>query len=347
MTPNGRGTGGLSTHLELQHPGNVGAYPHGPSATSLERPLVRARLDEPTDYDDFAPRDSSTSARRSPKPRSTKSRAYLVIRRVHLYLGLVLLPFVALYGATALFFNHASWFRDIEERPLDAHVVAQSEIVALGADPFALARDIAPAGIEPLEVRWEGAWVFESRGDGRVERIDVDPAGRGGRMLAWPEDPKPDSSMPATIAASSLATWSDPLALAAALAPRLGARDEALVLKRAPKLAITYVENGQPLLARWDPANGSVRVVHDDGHDPVDFLLSLHKAHGSPGYADARWWWSWIVDAMGFAMLAWAASGVVLWWSIRAVRRAGLVALGIAAVAFVALFAGMHAVIPI
>lgn len=347
MNTNGRGPGGLSTHLELQHPGNVGAYPHGPSVSPSGRPLVRTRLDEPADYDDFAPRDTSTSAHRSPKTRSTKSRAYLVIRRVHLYLGLALLPFVALYGATALFFNHASWFRDIEERPLDAHIVAQSELVALGADPLALARAVAPTSIEPLEAHWEGSWTFESRGDGRVERLDVDPAGRGGRLLAWPEDSKPRTSMPGTIAASSLPTWREPLALAGTLAPRVGARDEALVLKRAPKLAIAYVENGQPLLARWDPANGAIRVVENGDHEPVELLLSLHKAHGSPGYVDARWWWSWIVDAMGFAMLAWAASGVVLWWSIRAVRRAGLVALAVAAVAFVALFAGMHAAIPI
>lgn len=331
MTPNDRGTGGLSTNLELQHPGNVGAI--------LPRPSV-----------DFRRRSSTPRAKitvTAPRTRSTKSRVMLVVRRAHLYSGLLLLPFVALYGLTALLFNHASWLRPIEERALPHATVASSELVALTSAPDVMARAIAPAGIEPRNARWENSWSFETRADGRVERFDVDPRGRGGRALAWPEDPRIASELPAKFAAADVPGWREPKALAAALALDLGLRAQDISMRRAPRLAFEFEDEGRALLARWDPAKETVQVVPNGGHDPVDLLQSLHVAHGSPGYVDARWWWSWIVDAMGVAMLVWAASGTVLWWSIRAVRRAGLVVLALAAALSLALFAGMHAAIPI
>lgn len=334
MTPNGRGSSGISADLVREHPGNAGASPY---AAPVD---LRAR--------DSSARRVATSTRSSdatPRTRSMRSRALLVVRRTHLVLGLLLLPFVALYGATAILFNHASWFQPVEERALDRDVVATSALATLTADPLAAARAIAP-GVDVRDARWEGAWRFETRGDGRFERFDVDARGRGGRALVRDEDPRTRTALPEKVAASSLPGWSDPTALAASLAPDLGLRAANVATKRAPRLAFRFEEDGRALLARWDPADGALRVEPDDGRDAVSFLLTLHKSHGAPGFVDARWWWSWIVDLMGAAMLAWAVSGVVLWWSIRAVRRLGLVVLALAAAGSLALFAGMHAAIP-
>lgn len=338
MTTNGRGSAGISTNLEIQHPGNVGAYPRGPSASLHARP----RVADATDADERVP-----SARTATRGRSTKSRVSLLVRRTHLYLGLVLLPFVALYGVTALMFNHASWFHPIEERALDRETIANSALMELTRDPVATARALVPAGIEPSNARWEGGWSFESRGHGRVERFDLDARARGGRARAWEEDAKASSSLPGAVATKDVPGWGEPTALASALAPDLGLRGAELATKRAPRLAFEFEEEGRPLLARWDPANGSLRVVPREGRDPVEFLQTLHMAHGTPGFVDARWWWSWIVDAMGFAMIAWAITGAWLWWTIRAVRVAGTAVLALAAVLCIALFAGMHAAIPV
>lgn len=331
MTPNHRGAGELSTVLELQHSGSVGAILPGPSV-------------------DFRRQSSTPRAERmapAPRTRSTKSRVMLVVRRAHLYSGLLLLPFVALYGLTALLFNHASWLRPIDERALPHAIVASSELVALTSAPDVMARAIAPVGIEPHNARWENSWSFETRADGRVERFDVDPRGRGGRALAWPETPRIASALPTKFAASDMPGWREPKVLAGALAPGLGLRAQDISVRRSPRLAFEFEDDGRALLARWDPVKETVQVLENADHDPVDLMQSLHVAHGSPGYVDARWWWSWVVDAMGVAMLVWAASGAVLWWSIRAVRRAGLVVLALAAVLSLALFAGMHAAIPI
>lgn len=283
---------------------------------------------------------------RRARSRSASSRPQLLVRRTHLYLGLVLLPFVALYGATALLFNHSSWLRPVEERALDRDVIASSRLAALTSDAGAAARALVPIGVEPRGARWDGAWTFESRFDGRVERFDVDALARGGRVRAWDDDLPITTPLAARVAPDTLPGWSDPAKAAAEIAPALGLRAENLAQKRAPRLVFAFDHDGRALLARFDPSNGSLRVSPAGERDVVELLQSLHVAHGSPGFVDARWWWSWIVDAMGVAMLVWAATGLWLWWSIRAVRATGVVALVVAGAISVALVAGMLPPLP-
>ena len=65
--------------------------------------------------------------------KSQKRKLHKAVRRVHLYLGLILIPWLFLYGVTALLFNHGMWLTDREDvsiqssDPLleDAHIAAQ------------------------------------------------------------------------------------------------------------------------------------------------------------------------------------------------------------------------------
>ena len=41
--------------------------------------------------------------------KSQKRKIHKAVRRVHLYLGRVLIPWLFLYGVTALLFNHGMW----------------------------------------------------------------------------------------------------------------------------------------------------------------------------------------------------------------------------------------------
>lgn len=46
------------------------------------------------------------------RPRKWSTRIQIGIRRIHLYAGLLMFPWVILYGFTALLFNHSTWFQD-------------------------------------------------------------------------------------------------------------------------------------------------------------------------------------------------------------------------------------------
>lgn len=91
---------------------------------------------------------------RSVEPRPAQQpkwwlRSLRLIRRVHLYLGLLLMPWVLLFAITALSFNHPGMWRDLQgstlspERvrelvgfqPWDADVIAERVATAMGATP--------------------------------------------------------------------------------------------------------------------------------------------------------------------------------------------------------------------
>ena len=75
------------------------------------------------------------------------------------------------------------------------------------------------------------------------------------------------------------------------------------------------------------------------------FLTRMHLAHGYPSSGGPRWWWAVIVDMMAGIMVFWALTGLVMWWAIKATRRAGFAVLVLSGVAAGLLASGMHRVI--
>jgi len=64
------------------------------------------------------------------------------------------------------------------------------------------------------------------------------------------------------------------------------------------------------------------------------------------GYSSSpsvQWFWALSVDVVSIAMLFWVASGLVMWWQLKAVRRAGVVIVVVSALAAAWLAIGMHA----
>ena len=74
------------------------------------------------------------------------------------------------------------------------------------------------------------------------------------------------------------------------------------------------------------------------------FLLRMHTAHGYPYRPDGRWAWAVLVDVMAAVLVFWAASGLVMWWQVRAARRAGTVILLFSAATTIALVIALRSV---
>jgi hypothetical protein len=72
------------------------------------------------------------------------------------------------------------------------------------------------------------------------------------------------------------------------------------------------------------------------------FLTRLHTASGYPYQGGPRWGWAFVVDATAAAMLFWAASGLVMWWQVKAARRWGAVVLLASAAVAAYLTVGMY-----
>ena len=268
-----------------------------------------------------------------------------IIRRVHLYLGLALIPWLLLYGATALLFNHGSWMTDREYYSLPAveldsfptaESVAQQALTKLEQENFQLV---------PNSAKWVGSLSLRGKMEDHTVRLRVQPDGAGGMLMHSPPKETPPEWT------TSLKDWS-PIAeetereiesitqdTVANILPDV----ESVTLSRYPKLQFQIQEQNTIHTVELN-MDGKMSLTPMQGTAHLrKKLLRLHVLHGDPGYAGARWIWIRIVDAMGIAMLVWGFTGLLMWWTIRPTRKQGAVALAIGISTMIALAVSLWA----
>ncbi|MBX3469860.1 MAG: PepSY domain-containing protein [Planctomycetes bacterium] len=275
--------------------------------------------------------------------------ALRVVRRVHLYSGLFLVPWVLLYGVTAFLFNHPRAFADAPTiavgdaglaRLPAADVVAASVVEALVE--AAPGRTIALAG----EPRYGHAVAWRVEADGAEHLVIVDPAGEGALIRssarrAAPSDPPFEvPHVPAGPEAFAAAT-----ATVGSLVTAAGLTGGQVKPRNVPDLLLDVTIDGEHHRAAYDLRTGAVtlRPAAGAGRElsARAFLTRLHLAHGYPPRLEARWLWAVIVDVMAAAMCVWAVTGLVMWAQMRALRRPGALALIAGVASAVALGAAM------
>ena len=115
-----------------------------------------------------------------------------------------------------------------------------------------------------------------------------------------------------------------------------------------PDVAFPVQAGGRTWAATYNPMTGGVTGRPADekpekGLNWRQFLTGLHNAHGYPGEANGKWFWVLAADAMAVTMCFWGLSGLVMWWQVKATRKAGAVVLVLSAAATTALGFAMHA----
>ena len=306
-------------------------------------------------------------------------RLTLLVRRAHLYLGLFLLPWAILYGVTAFLFNHPAAFADaptvhfgpaatadtaLEGLPSpDAQAVAvvaalnsraspgATYAVSAGAAKF-VGRDYlfatAKSGDRTFSLLYEVA-----AGCGTVRETTTPP-------VVAPE-PAPFAVGRATPGAVAATGAVEALKVPGTLAERFrdagptilercGFPPADVTVTSTPDLNFPLLADGVTWTATFNPLHGTLSGV-PAGSEVVApagsarrFLLRLHTTHGYPGVVNARWLWAVVVDGMAFVLCFWGASGLLMWWQVKATRRAGSVVLALGAAAAAALGVAMAGV---
>lgn len=114
-----------------------------------------------------------------------------------------------------------------------------------------------------------------------------------------------------------------------------------------PELTFPLTADGKTWAASYNPMTGAVTGQPADAVAAPEmtarrFLLRLHTAHGYPGEPNARWLWAVLVDATAGVMCFWGASGLFMWWQLKATRTAGTVVLLVSAISAAALGVAMY-----
>jgi hypothetical protein len=315
--------------------------------TLLEAPVAAVNTTHTTSAGS-ATRDALPA--RSSRPRR---RFGLFVRRVHLYSGLALVPFVLLYGITGGLLNHPT----LLSRTLDTHTIAGAELDALGFAPRLDANELlaelerAPQmeGLEvvrDVEPRLRGRWSMRTSEAGVVHTLLVDANDADARVFVRAGQPESDvleleaGVLPATEAVTERFRTAAIAALAAHALPTVDAS-----LRDTPVLEFAIRRDGSDFTATFDPQNRSLelepRTAVTSGDRLRDFAIRLHFAHTYPTESGARFFWALIVDAMALSMAGWALTGLYMWWQMKTLRRIGAVVLVVTAVATLPLVLSM------
>jgi hypothetical protein len=312
---------------------------------------------------ELQPREVENCASRASSRRSGSPKLMYWIRRIHLYLGLFMFPWVMLYGFTALLFNHAGLFPDRPGRTLtrddflgtaleqmtDPAADAEQAVAALNA------KFGSPGQSTPLfrlvtpekAVYSRDVIVARARGTGQEHSVLYDlPSGTAFVSTSeQAEAEQPPFAMRGLKVPGALGERLKAGLPQALIRQGLAADDASISI--GAELLFLVEADGRIWRASYNPQTGAVsgRPVDIDQTSDLSarrFLTQLHLTHGYPSQAGIKWLWAVVVDCMFASMIFWGISGLFMWWQIKSVRAVGAVVLSISLILAAVLAFGMH-----
>ncbi len=268
-----------------------------------------------------------------------------LIRRAHLYLGLLLVPWVLLFGITALSFNHPTIARGLRTeslsaqqlgrlsnfKPLNPNELAQEVTASLGKGEYSLV-DGSP--------EFSGWPLFARPAPGGLEVVIVNLEGRGATLTKRLKEP---GARPAPFSGEEVDLKQVDLNdIASSLEPiheRLGIKTLGPLRPHAkvhPELRfVVRSSDGHRYNAVYDLASQVVQGVNSQDPSPgpvIELLESMHKQHHYPVSGGITFVWALFLDLLACTLIFWALSGLYMWWKMKKLRLYGLLTLGLAVV---------------
>jgi hypothetical protein len=205
--------------------------------------------------------------------------------------------------------------------------------------------------VDPNQARYTREFAFAvARADGRETNVLVDATGAGGSIRSRDVPPlKAEGPAPFAVGGPAVRAKaargpadalqvSDPLhdrvkAAVPVVLERTGFPGGEVTVTSVPDLSFLMDADGRRWRVTFNAQTGAVSGRPADAEAPPatpstrNFLLRLHTAHGYPYRADGRAAWAVLVDVMATVLVLWGASGLVMWWQVRATRRSGAMVL--------------------
>lgn len=318
---------------------------------------------------------SKTNPARKPKrkslPQKVAKEAMMLTRRIHLYSGLFMFPWVLLYGFTGWFFNHPTYFSSDEVRAFQATDVADGNLASL-PQPKSLAEMVVEEiNLESFLVdgpevvltdnrnaHFDRYLSFTVNAEDQSHRVEIHPITGNGIVRTTLVAPTSESSSevksvprnPLTdVTSIDLAENTQTMAAAKvpAVLSELGLSTGTASTGRFSSSLIFSAEvDGIPCKMTYNMGSGAVTALAEEAPrtemSAKSFSQRLHLSRGYAPSMGTRTWWAISVDAMFISMVFWGCSGIFMWWQIKRTRLIGFLVLAASAVCAVWLVVGMH-----
>ena len=259
-------------------------------------------------------------------------------RRLHMYFGLILLPFVLLYGMTALLFNHSSWmstsdyYRSSSEPFSSVQKDLPSEIVEQIAKELSSREELNFTGYDEDSVELVNEHIFDVEEDGFRYRYRFVPMESKAFVQKTPTQEQKEPEF--TVSPVDFAPAPSIAQLVEAIEEDHNGSE--VRIRSASDVRFVANINREKWVLTCDLQTG--KVTQSKFEEPRSefnwrsYLLRLHKTRGYPRDGDSvRFGWAVAVDVMGLLMLFWGLSGIIMWWQMKPFRAIGgvLVLIGV------------------
>jgi len=300
------------------------------------------------------PSDAASSAPLVERKRR-RGRALRIVRRVHMYAGLLLMPWLMFFGLSGILFNHPNVGEQVSGQRVSASDLQKLSALAPwqpadAAQAVVTQLNAARAGeaayrLDPtFESRFSGYSVLSAPAPDGAYMLILDVSQARGvlvhKQARKSEDGStfPRLSLPLeTYSSQNIEAHTQGLLTARALPHQSELQAHP---KIAPELRLRVLDAEDVAWnLTYDTRDGALAGRRADSFPNLgisQIVGSMHKTHHFTLDLGAQWFWALFEDLLGLAMVIWAITGVVMWWQLKRTRLIGVLslvlALGIAAV---------------
>jgi hypothetical protein len=288
------------------------------------------------------------------KPR--RKRAMVWVRKTHMYLGLVLFPWVIFFGVSGILFNHPGIGEQVRARPLSPAVL-RDEAALLPFDAAQAARDVVTRlGEQGAHYRVDesfsphlhGSTAFASAAAGEKHLVLLHLPSARGVILTRADQSPPAAPFSGTLPMPAQGFHSLAARLAQVL-PSVGISSpeaQALSLRIAPTLRFRmFDEREQPWNVTYDLGSGQLdgRPSRREAALSLhDLLGAMHKTHHFPPETGPTTFWALFADVTGLTLILWALTGLLMWWQLKRTRALGVIVVSVGLLVAALTMLGTH-----
>ncbi|WNG46500.1 hypothetical protein F0U60_22070 [Archangium minus] len=296
--------------------------------------------------------DTSTPPERPARSPKRYALVMKLVRRTHMYLGLLLFPWLLVFGISGMLFNHPNLGEDVKVRelsseqlrsltglePVQAGEIAREVVARLNA------QNNGQGGAYQLDPGFESSFsgftVLLAPGEGENHIFIVDLKDGTATLstrntgASKPQETAPFAGATVSLPNHSMAAIESKVAQ---LLPKLDVQAKTPLRaspRGAPEVRFRMTDAQQ---RAWNVTYnlGSGRL---DGRPTEatpeisanELLTKLHKTHHYPLDVGFTWVWALFADITGLMIVFWAVSGLFMWWQMKPTRVIGVGAISLA-----------------
>jgi hypothetical protein len=255
-----------------------------------------------------------------------KYKFHVVNRKVHMYAGLVMIPYIFIFGLSGLLFNHPTWLinRNSETFTLNEAQSFNNMFPNLEELAISVKDSLVDKGElfdwEMTDVGYDNLMVLRNINDVEDYRVEIDIPSSRTEIMNLPDFVDNTTVSRGNIKFDGLVSVNDLLGNMENILRTKNLVPGKSRVQRIPNLKFKLSNGSNNYSVQYNLTNGNYRVINLDNREfkMNYFLVNLHQIHGYPtkGFS-IEWVWVFFADCLAFLLIIWAISGFIMWYKMK------------------------------